>query len=59
MDVALFQWEHLTDFEMVVRNENGHFVACRSSLYQGCVKTRGREAMKLTEALSWIHKLRI
>ncbi|KAL8474699.1 hypothetical protein ACS0TY_031225 [Phlomoides rotata] len=57
IDVAFFKDSAETDIDMVLRDDEGVFLAARSLVFSGYLEVDISEAMRFMEALSWVKHL--
>ncbi|XP_073294606.1 uncharacterized protein [Primulina huaijiensis] len=57
IDAAFPNGADVTGLGMVLRNDSGGFIGCRSSVYYGKLDVKEGEAMGLLEAISWGHTM--
>lgn len=57
VDAAFPAGVGVTGFGMVLRDDAGAFLACRSAVFNGCLPVAEGEAMSFLEALSWVRNL--
>ncbi|KAL8483014.1 hypothetical protein ACS0TY_025898 [Phlomoides rotata] len=57
VDVDRFEDTHEMCIDIVIHDDNGEFVACRSLVIPGIYKVEEGEAMRLLEPLLWLKQL--
>ncbi|XP_073049166.1 uncharacterized protein [Primulina eburnea] len=57
IDAAFPNGADVTGLEMVLRDDSGGFIGCRSSVYYGKLLVKEGEAMVLVEAINWVRNM--